>query len=117
MKSAELNLLTSDLAARAEEVVQPIVAGKGLRLERIVSHGQVSRPGYWYDQAETEWVTVLGGRARIRIDGQTDPITLGPGDSILLPAHCRHRVEWTDPQQPTIWLALYFDGELTEAGR
>ena len=117
MKPVELNLFTSELAGRVDEAVQPLVVGNGLRLERIVSHGQVSPPGFWYDQAEAEWVTVLRGGARIRIDGQADVVMLRAGDSILLPAHCRHRVEWTDPDQPTIWLALYFDGELSEDGR
>jgi hypothetical protein len=64
------------------------------------------------DQAEAEWVTVLTGSARIRIADQASAISLGPGDTLLLPAHCRHRVEWTEPDQRTIWLALFVDGEL-----
>jgi cupin 2 domain-containing protein len=107
-----LNLLTSEPAALDAEVTQTIATGKGVRLERIVSLGQASPDGFWYDQSESEWVTVLTGRARIRISHQADEITLGPGDTLLLPAHCRHRVEWTDPNQPTVWLALFVDGEL-----
>ena len=107
-----LNLLTSEPSARDAEVTRTIVAGKGVRLERIVSHGQASPDGFWYDQAEAEWVTLLTGRARIKIAGDVSEITMGPGDTLLLPAHCQHRVEWTDPQQPTVWLALFFDGEL-----
>jgi cupin 2 domain-containing protein len=107
-----LNLLTSEPASRDAEITRTIVAGKAVRLERIVSFGQASPEGFWYDQAETEWVTVLSGGARIRIADQAGAITLGPGDTLLLPAHCRHRVEWTDPQQPTVWLALFVDGEL-----
>ena len=68
-------------------------AVKGVRLQRIVSFGQASPDGFWYDQAETEWVTVLTGRARIRIADQVDEIALGAGDTLLLPARCRHRVE------------------------
>src|ERR1700730_1697926 len=107
-----LNLLTSEPSARDAEVTQTIVMGKGVRLERIVSHGQASPDGFWYDQVETEWVTVLTGKARMRIADQASAISLGPGDTLLLPAHCRHRVEWTDPEQPTVWLALFVDGEL-----
>lgn len=107
-----LNLLTLEPAARDAEVTRMIVAGKGVRLERIVSHGQASPDGFWYDQAEGEWVAVLTGRARIRIADQADAIALGPGDTLLLPARCRHRVEWTDPDQPTVWLALFVDGDL-----
>jgi cupin 2 domain-containing protein len=92
------NLLTSEPSARDAEVTQMLVTGKGIRVERIVSHGQASPEGFWYDQAEAEWVTVLSGRARIRIADQTDEIVMERGDTLLLPAHCR--------------LALLFDGEL-----
>lgn len=105
------NLLAS-LATSDTEYNQTLVAGTGVRLERIVSFGQASPEGFWYDQAEAEWVTVLTGGARIRVAGQANDIILGPGDTVLLPAHCRHRVEWTDPDQPTVWLALFVDREL-----
>ena len=112
MTRPSLNLLTSEPVAGDAEVTQTIVTGKGVRLERIVSFGQASSDGFWYDQAEAEWVTVLTGRARMRIADQASLTTMGPGDTLLLPAHCRHRVEWTDPDQPTVWLALFVDGEL-----
>ncbi len=107
-----LNLLVSEPSARDAEVSRTIVTGKGVRVERIVSFGQASPEGFWYDQAESEWVTLLTGKARIRIADQPNAITLGPGDTLLLPAHCRHRVEWTDPDLPTVWLALFVEGEL-----
>lgn len=107
-----LNLLIHEPLARDAEVTETLVTGKGVRVERIVSHGQASPEGFWYDQAEAEWVTILAGRARIRIADQANEIVMGPGDTLLLPAHCRHRVEWTDPEQPTIWLALFVDGGL-----
>ena len=112
MRRLGVNLLTPEPTAQDAEVTQTIATGKGVRLERIVSFGQASPDGFWYDQAETEWVTILTGRARIRIADQASAITLGPGDTLLLPAHCRHRVEWTAPDQPTVWLALFLDGEL-----
>ncbi|MFM9939795.1 MAG: cupin domain-containing protein [Hyphomicrobiaceae bacterium] len=108
------NLLSS-LATSDMEISQTLVTGAGVCLERIVSFGQASPEGFWYDQTKAEWVTVLTGRARIRVADQANDITLGPGDTVLLPAHCRHRVEWTDPDQPTIWLALFVDGELRPA--
>jgi len=112
MAQLGLNLQTSEPTARDAEVTETIATGKGVRLERIVSFGQASPEGFWYDQSETEWVTVLTGRARIRIADQANAINLGPGDTLLLPAHCRHRIEWTDPDQSTVWLALFVDGEL-----
>ncbi len=101
------NLLGGLPAARDGEVGQLLLAAEGVRLERIVSHGQASPPGFWYDQDDAEWVMVVTGAARLAIEGQADDLTLGPGDAVYLPAHCRHRVSWTDPAQPTVWLALF----------
>jgi cupin 2 domain-containing protein len=80
----------------------------GLRLERIVSMGHTTPPGEWYDQATNEWVLVLRGRARLLLEGEAAPLIMGPGDYVLIPAHRRHRVEWTDLSQPTVWLALHY---------
>ncbi len=80
----------------------------GLRLERIVSHGHATPAGEWYDQAEEEWVLLLAGSAGLHIEGEAEPIRLKPGDYLTIPAHCRHRVEWTDPTTATIWLALHY---------
>jgi cupin 2 domain-containing protein len=95
------NLLTDLPDATSEEIFEPILEQPGLRLERIVSHGQVTPPGDWYDQEQDEWVMVMSGNARLVIDGEGE-VTMGPGDSVFLPAHRRHRVSWTDPDQPFI---------------
>src|SRR5262249_33715613 len=79
----------------------------GLIVERIVSNGQATPAGDWYDQAWDEWVLVVRGAARPRIEGQDDPNHLGGGDWLLRPAHRRHRVEWTAPDGPTVWLAIH----------
>jgi cupin 2 domain-containing protein len=91
-----------------QEAIGQIVKGNYVRIERIVSHGQASPPGFWYDQDEHEWVTVLTGQAVLRLDGQSESVVLSPGDTLHLPAHCRHRVERTDPLTPTIWLAVFW---------
>ena len=89
------------------ELTIAMLRDRSIRIERIVSRGQSSPPEFWYDQEEHEWVVVLKGKAMIKIErGAT--IRLGPGDSLHLPAHTRHRVEWTDPQQDTIWLAVFW---------
>jgi cupin 2 domain-containing protein len=82
---------------------------QGVRIERIVSHGQSSPPDFWYDAPRAEWVAVLTGRARVRFADETDARTLGPGDWLLIAPHRRHRVEWTDPEAPTVWLAVHCD--------
>lgn len=101
------NLLRAFATVGDAEQFEPLLAGPGFRLERIVSHGHRSPPDFWYDQPDDEWVVLLSGSARLAIQGEAVPHELGPGDWILLPAHRRHRVEWTDPGRPTVWLALH----------
>ena len=92
----------------AGEASEALVETPGLRLERIVSHGHATPPGQWYDQARPEWVLLLRGAARLRFEGEPHERPLGPGDWLLIPAGCRHRVEWTAPGEPTVWLAVHF---------
>ena len=80
----------------------------GLRIERIVSTGQCSPPDFWYDQAEGEWVLVLRGAARLRFADEEADRWLGPGDWLEIAPHRRHRVEWTAPDEATVWLAVFF---------
>lgn len=81
----------------------------GVKVERIVSTGQASPPGFWYDQPGGEWVMVMRGAAGLRFEDETEPRPLGPGDWVWIAPHRRHRVEWTAPDEPTIWLALHVD--------
>lgn len=105
--SAEGNLFAGLPASAPDEVVDRLADGGRFRLLRIVSTGQASPPGEWYDQPEDEWVVLLRGAAVLTIAGQPSR-RLDPGDWLLLPAHCRHRVDWTAADQPTVWLALHF---------
>ena len=75
--------------------------------ERIVLRGQATPPGQWYDQDRDEWVLLLRGRAGLLIEGR-EVWEMRPGDYVLLPAHVRHRVEWTDGHEDTIWLAIHY---------
>jgi cupin 2 domain-containing protein len=98
-----------DLPAEAPgEVTDVLARGGNVRIQRIVSRGQASAPGFWYDQDEHEWVVVLAGAARVRVEGREDLLELGPGDAVTLPAHLRHRVEWTHPDQATVWLSVFW---------
>jgi cupin 2 domain-containing protein len=101
--------LMSNLPARplAGEAVESLCEGPGIRIERIVSTGQATPDGEWYDQDSDEWVLVVKGAARLRIEGEAQDRELGEGDFVCLPAHCRHRVAWTQPEPPTIWLAIH----------
>lgn len=77
-------------------------------LERIISRGQATPPGEWYDQESHEWVALLSGSAGLEFEGEERVRVMRPGDYLLIPAHCRHRVAWTDPEQESVWLALHF---------
>lgn len=105
-----LNLLTDLPSQLAEERVEILVEHPGLRIERIVSTGQASPPGFWYQQPEHEFVLLLHGTASLtleREDGALQQHRLQPGDWLLLPAHCRHRVDSTAADTPTVWLAVF----------
>jgi cupin 2 domain-containing protein len=92
----------------AKEITDILADAREVRIERIVSTGQVTPEGEWYDQDNDEWVLVVAGAARLRIEGEQRDRELGEGDWVLLPAHCRHRVTWTQSEPPTVWLAVHF---------
>jgi len=95
-------------AAAVDEQFADILQRPGLRIERIVSTGQASPEGFWYDQPEGEWVVVLQGEAKLRFADEADARHLKTGDFIDIAPHRRHRVEWTDPDRPTVWLAVHY---------
>ncbi len=94
--------------ASAEEQFLTLLNTQGLRIERIVSSGQASPPGFWYEQDEAEWVLVLAGAARLRFADETFDRLLERGDFIHIACKRRHRVEWSDPAQNTVWLAIHY---------
>ncbi len=95
-------------ADTSEEIFEELINHGNIKLERIISTGQSTPPGQWCDQDTDEWVLLLSGKAKLLIEGELNPRVIKPGDYIHLPARCRHRVEWTDPESITIWLALHF---------
>ena len=101
------NLFTSIPDDTSSETFDDLLNVPGLRIERIVSHGQASPPGFWYEQDNDEWVIVLQGSASLRIEGRDTLVLLEPGDHYWLPAGLRHRVDSTSPDGPTLWLAVH----------
>lgn len=98
-----------------DESFKDLLAQPGVRIERIVSHGHASAPGFWYDQDWHEWVIVLAGGAKLRFEDEADARLLEAGEYIFIPAHRRHRVDWTRGEGPTVWLAVHFGaGEPSE---
>lgn len=107
------NLLTDLPTARIEEVFQHLLVRPGCRIERIVSHGQVTPPDQPYRQPYDEWVLLLAGTARVEVEGAET--ALAPGNYLLIPANAIHRVTFTDLDSSTIWLAVHFDGPAARA--
>ncbi|MCA9529294.1 MAG: cupin domain-containing protein [Myxococcales bacterium] len=92
-----------------DEVFETLAEVGGVRVERIVSTGQGTPEGTWDPALRSEWVTLLRGRAALRFEDLPRPVELAPGDALLITRGRRHRVEWTAPSEPTVWLAVHFD--------
>ncbi len=91
----------------SQELTDVLASNHSVRVQRIVSTGHCSPAGFWYDQDEHEWVVVLTGEARLSFE-DTETIHLKPGDHVTIQAHRKHRVQWTKPGEPTIWLAVFY---------
>lgn len=102
------NLFEHAQGEKRQEIVTRLIDSPFLKIERIVSLGQQSPPGFWYDQPCAEWVVLLTGAAGVRFKEDAQARVLSPGDYILIPAHAQHRVEWTAEDRATIWLAVHF---------
>jgi cupin 2 domain-containing protein len=90
-----------------DELFTTLLESANIRIERIVSFGHASPEGFWYDQDHHEWVLLLKGAARLSLGDKN--VEMQPGQFINIPAHQKHRVEWTTPDEPTIWLAVHYE--------
>ncbi|MFI9651233.1 cupin domain-containing protein [Guyparkeria halopsychrophila] len=102
------NLFENLPAQLTEEWFDTLVEAENVAVERIVSRGHSSPASEWYDQPRNEWVVVLKGRGVVAFENGEEA-ALGPGDHLSIPAHCRHRVAWTAPDEDTVWLAVHYD--------
>jgi cupin 2 domain-containing protein len=103
-----MNLFTNLPDDLRQELCETLFSGSEFRVERIVSRGHASPEGFWYDQDESEWVVLLSGAARLVFADEPKPLELKPGDSVNIPAHRKHRVDWTAPDEATVWLAIHY---------
>jgi cupin 2 domain-containing protein len=88
------------------EVFESLIPDRGVLIERIISRGQATPKGSWYDQKRDEWVALLQGEATLAYEDGTT-LELKAGDFVLIPAHCRHRVERTSMHPPCVWIAVH----------
>jgi len=91
-----------------DELMTSLLTGQHIRVERIVSQGHTSPADFWYDQNQHEWVLLLHGAARLQFEDRH--LEMKSGDFVHIPAHQKHRVDWTSPTEQTIWLAVFYDG-------
>ena len=101
------NILNNIPDKEPNELFQILFATSTVKVERIVSQGHHSAPNDWYDQVQDEWVLLLEGQATLQFAKDPVPIVLNSGDYLLIPAHTKHRVHWTNPEINTIWLAIH----------
>ncbi|MFH1837075.1 MAG: cupin domain-containing protein [Candidatus Omnitrophota bacterium] len=99
----------SDIPGRfKKELFETIVEKDGIKIERIVSLGQKTPEGEWLSEAKSEWVVLVEGSAVIFFEGEKEARELKAGDHLMIGPGQKHRVEWTDPDNRTVWLAVYF---------
>lgn len=108
MTAASGNIYADLVTGRGEEAFTALVSSSDLRLERIVSAGQATPAGQWLEQDADEWVILLRGAAALSFEGEPAQRVLAAGDYLHIRAHRRHRVDWTAPGEPTVWLALHY---------
>ncbi|MEE9368527.1 MAG: cupin domain-containing protein [Pontiella sp.] len=102
--------LFADIPDKLPEELTSVLTDSGhVRIDRIVSDGQASPEGFWYDQEQNEWVLLISGSAVLTIEDKL--VELNPGDHLLIPAHQRHRIESTSTIEKTIWLAVFYEND------
>ncbi len=101
------NLFSNIPATEPTEIFQTVLQYNNVKIERIVSTGQTSPVDQWYDQEQAEWVILLSGSARLQFAKNPTVVVLSAGDYVFIPAHEKHRVDWTDPELESIWLAVH----------
>jgi cupin 2 domain-containing protein len=107
MKNIVQNIFT-DLAQtfQDEEVFTELLNNQSVKIERVVSTGQITPVENAYDQIHDEWVILLAGSAKMWLEHKGD-IELNYGDYLFIPAGQKHRVTFTSNLPPAVWLAIH----------
>ena len=99
-----MNIYEMPTLPLTEEVTTILTENENIRIERIISTGQVSD---WYDQDETEFIILLEGNAMIEYENGKS-VTMSRGDMLLINPHERHRVSYTSSSPPCVWLCVFY---------
>jgi len=93
---------------KGKEVFNTLLKYEKIKIERIISFGEATKEGRWLKEKQNEWVILLKGKAILRFWGNKGLLKLRTGDYCFIQKNLKHRVEWTDPGQRSVWLALHF---------
>ena len=91
-----------------DELIELISENQDVKIERIVSRGHKSPHDFWYDQDKNEFVFLVCGEARLRFENEVEFVQMKKGDYLNIPAHKRHHIEWTSPNEDTVWLTVHY---------
>lgn len=100
------NFLENVPTSIPDEIFETIISTPNLKIERIISKGHKSELDFWYDLDQSEWILLVKDEARLQFEDKF--IHLIPGDHLSIIPHQKHRVDWTTPEEETIWLAIFY---------
>ncbi|MBI4845804.1 MAG: cupin domain-containing protein [Candidatus Omnitrophica bacterium] len=109
LKKRSANLFAEIPETFSQEISSTLLENNNFKIERIVSLGHATAGGEWLEESANEWVVLIQGGAKLLFEGEERPRYLQPGDYVFIPKHCRHRVEWTDQMQKSVWLAIHWE--------
>ena len=91
------------LGIREDEIVDILNENENVRIERIISTGQVSD---WMIQERNEYVVLLQGNAIIEFNDKK--VEMKAGDTLFIEKMERHRVGYTSENPCCIWFCIHF---------
>lgn len=100
------NIFENIIINKDKEQFFDLLKNDDIKIEKIVSNGQSSAINFWYAQEKSEFVLILKGDAILEFE--TKCVELKEGDYINIKAFTKHRVKYTNKDEPTIWLAVFY---------
>ncbi|MCH7568338.1 MAG: cupin domain-containing protein [Nanoarchaeota archaeon] len=92
----------------SDESFEELISSQNCKIERIISSGHSTPKCKWYDQNKNEFIIVLKGNAELLFEENNKVVKMCEGDYVNIPAHVKHKVQKTDSQKETIWLAIFY---------
>ena len=100
------NIFDKIIVDKEEENFFEIFKNETIKIEKIVSNGQISPENFWYEQKKSEFILLLEGFAILEFENRE--VELKKGDCINIKAMEKHRVKFTILDEPTIWFAVFY---------